>query len=423
MTDIRNLVLDILAENENTGAYISDIVLSVQEKYAYLEERDRAFLKHVSSGVVEKKIALDYVIDSLSSVKSAKMKPVIRHIIRMAAFEIMYMDHIPARASVNEAVRLTKKRHMTGLSGFVNAVTRKIAALYESGGISFPDDRIKYSCPEYLYGLLEKEYKSETAGKILQSADEKRPMYLRANSLKCTAAELEEILREEGIDAKKAPFGKYALASGGFNVAESRAFNEGLYSVQDISSMAAVEAAGIKEGMTVIDICAAPGGKACFAAELMKNTGRVYAFDISPEKTLKIEENTARLGLKNVDVSVKDASVFDEGLKGTADLVIADLPCSGLGVMNRKVDIKYRITGDDIKTLSKLQRDILDNACRYARAGGRLLYSTCTLTGAENRDQSAYIEEKFRFRRIAEKQFIQGIDPCDGFYFAVFENT
>ncbi len=423
MTDIRNLVLDILTENENTGVYISDIVLSVQEKYAFLEERDRAFIKHVSSGVIEKKIALDCVIDSLSSVKTAKMKPVIRHIIRMASFEILYMDHIPARASVNEAVRLAKKRHMAGLSGFVNAVTRKIAVLYESGGISFPDERIRYSCPEYIYGLLIEEYGKETTEKILQSADEKRPLYLRANSVKCTAAELEEILKKEGIDAGKAPFGNFALAASGFNVSESRAFNEGLYSVQDISSMAAIEAVGIREGMTVIDICAAPGGKACFAAELMKNTGRVYAFDISPEKTLKIEENTARLGLKNTDISVKDASVFDEELKGIADLVIADLPCSGLGVMNRKVDIKYRITGDDIKTLSKLQRDILDNACRYVRAGGRLLYSTCTLTGAENRDQSAYIEEKFGFGRTAERQFVQGIDPCDGFYFAVFENT
>ena len=421
MTDIRNLVLDILAENENTGAYISDIVLSVQEKYAFLEERDRAFIKLVSSGVVGKKIALDHVIDNLSSVKTVKMKPVILHIIRMACFEILYMDHIPARASVNEAVRLTKKRHMTGLSGFVNAVTRKIAALHESGGIAFPNDRIRYSCPEYIYGLLISGYGKEKTEGILKSLDQKKPLYLRVNSLKCSVSELEEILKKEGIDARKAPFGNYALAASGFNVSESRAFKEGLYSVQDISSMAAIEAAGVKEGMTVIDICAAPGGKACYVSELMKNTGRVLAFDLSPEKTRKIEENAERLGLKNIDISVKDASVFDEELEGLADLVIADLPCSGLGVMNRKVDIKYRITEEDIKTLTKLQRDILDNVCRYIKQGGHLLYSTCTLTGAENHDQSSYIEEKFRFRRIVQRQFVQGTDPCDGFYFAVYE--
>ena len=421
MTDIRNLVLDILIENEEEGTYLSDIIRAVQEKYAYLEERDRAFLRTLSLGTVEKKLALDYVIDTVSSVKTRKMKSIIRHIIRMAAYEIMYMDHVPSRASVSEAVRLTKKRHMAGLSGFTNAVTRKLAALNDRKALTFPDDRIRYSFPESVFETLVGSFDKETALKIMKSSEERRPLYLRVNSGKCSVSDLKEILKKEGVKTEAAPFGSFALRAPHFDVGRSASFKEGLFSVQDISSMAALEAAGIKKGMKVLDLCAAPGGKACFAAELMEGTGEVLAFDISGEKTEKIEENIKRLGLKNIRTGVNDASRYQESLKESADLVIADLPCSGLGVMNRKVDIKYRIKDEDIDSLVCLQRKILDNAVRYVKKGGRLLYSTCTLTKKENSCQAEYITESLGLKEVCQRQFVQGIDPCDGFYYAVFE--
>ncbi len=420
MTDVRNLVLDILMENEEEGIYLSDIIRAVQEKYNYLEERDRAFIRNLALSTVEKKIALDHVIDGVSSVKTGRMKNVIRHIIRMASCEIIYMDHIPSRASVSEAVRLSKKRHLAGLSGFVNAVTRKIASLCENGEINFPDDRIRYSFPEYVYALLKEGYGQEGALKIMRSSDEKRPMYLRVNTEKCETEELTAVLEKEGVTACRAPFGEHALSAESFDVKRSDAFAKGMYSVQDISSMAALEAAGIRKDMKVLDLCASPGGKACFASELMEGTGEVLAFDISSEKTERIEENIERLGLKNIRTGIHDAAQYDPSLEESADLVIADLPCSGLGVMNRKVDIKYRISEADIDSLVSLQRRILDNAHRYVKKGGKLLYSTCTLTSKENHAQAEYIEKETGLSKITERQFVQGIDPCDGFYYALF---
>ena len=203
MTDTRSLVLDILEEYERSGVFLSDIVRAVQDKYDYIGERDKAFIKSLATGTIEKQIALDAVIDGVSDIKVKKMKPVIRRIIRMAACEIIYMDHIPARASVNEAVRLTKKKHIGGLSGFVNAVTRKIALLCEAGQISFENDRIRYSFPEFVFDLLKDGYGEETALKIMEASGKCQRLYLRVNGSSCGRDELMDILKKEGIQAEK----------------------------------------------------------------------------------------------------------------------------------------------------------------------------------------------------------------------------
>ena len=421
MADCRLEVLNILTEYESSSLFLSDLIRAVQEKYAYFDERDRAFIKNLATGTVEKQIALDHVLDTVSSVKTAKMKGVIRNILRMAVFEIMYMDHIPARASVNEAVRLTKKKHLSGLSGFVNAVARKTAALYENGEIIFPDNRIRYSCPEFIYDLLFKGYGCETTERIIKAADERSGLYLRVNTGKTDREGLIKALASEGIKTQIEDRSSFAVKVTDFIPSASKAFNEGLCSVQDLSSMLAVEAAGIRSGMEIIDLCASPGGKTCFVSELLQGTGSIRAFDISEEKIFRIDENVMRLGLSNVKTAVSSAEDYDEDLKESADIVIADLPCTGLGVMGRKVDIKYRISGEDIKTLSALQKKMLDNAVRYVKKGGRLLFSTCTLTHEETDMQAEYIEGKEGLKKISERRFIQGIDDCDGFYYAVFE--
>ncbi|MBQ7464093.1 MAG: 16S rRNA (cytosine(967)-C(5))-methyltransferase RsmB [Lachnospiraceae bacterium] len=421
MTDVRMVALDILLEYSGSKAFLSEVTKAALAKYAYLEERDRAFIKNLVTGCVEKQIALDFVIGQVSSVKPAKMKKIIKLIIRMAVYEILYLDHIPVRASVNEAVRLAKKKHIAGLSGFVNAVTRKAAALYEEGGIVYPDDRIRYSCPQVIYDILSETYGPEKTSRIIKASDGLSPQYIRVNVSKTDPDTLIETLNAEGIKACKTPVSKNALKTAPFNPAASPAFMEGLFSMQDASGIAALDAAGIRENERIIDLCASPGGKACLAAEYMRGTGKVLAFDISEEKKKRIDENIERLKLSNIESGVKDALIFDETLENSADLVIADLPCSGLGVMGRKVDIKYRIQRDDILQLQELQRRMLDNAVRYVNRGGKLLFSTCTITGEESVLQREYIESISGLTLLEERQFLQGVDECDGFYYAVFQ--
>ena len=338
----------------------------------------------------------------------------------MAACEIIYMDHIPARASVNEAVRLTKKKHIGGLSGFVNAVTRKIALLCEAGQISFENDRIRYSFPEFVFDLLKDGYGEETALKIMEASGKCQRLYLRVNGSRCGRDELMDILKKEGIQAEKPQMGDHGILVKDYIPLRSKAFLNGLCSVQDLSSQLCIEAAGITGDEDIIDLCAAPGGKACFASELLKGRGSVRAFDISDDKVQKINENIKRLGLNNITAMVKDAEIYDEGLKESADIVIADLPCSGLGVMGRKVDIKYRATREGIISLAALQRKILDNACKYLKSGGKLVFSTCTLTHEETDMQADHIESAKGLKKLFEKRFIQGVEPCDGFYYSVF---
>ncbi len=420
MTDTRSITLDILVEYSGSKAFLADIIRGTQEKYAYLEERDRAFIKNLATGTVEKQIALDHVINSVSKVRTGKMKPLIRNIIRMASYEIIYMDHIPSRASVNEAVRLTKKKHIPGLSGFVNAVTRNIAKLFEEGRISFPDAKTAYSCPDALYEILCEDHGQEAADDIIRACDERPGQYLRVNTSITDMDRVKERLKKEGVEYQESPFCVNALKVIPFNPSEHASFREGLYSMQDAGSMAAIEALSVSEGLEVIDMCASPGGKACYVSELMKGTGRVRAFDISDEKKSRIDENIKRLRLDNIQSLVKDATLHDESLEKSADIVIADLPCSGLGVMGRKVDIKYRVTKEDIIELARLQRQILDNAVAYMKDDGRLLFSTCTLTRQETTEQRDYIKEHFALELLCERQFIEGRDDCDGFYYAIF---
>lgn len=420
MTDTRGIVLDILLENENNGTFINRIINDVLDKYAYLDRRDRAFIGTLASGTVERRIALDFCIDSFSNAKCGKIKPLIREILRLSVYQILYMDHVPDSAACNEAVKLVSQRHLDGLKGFVNGVLRNIARNNEK--IVFPDIETQYSCPKWIYGVFRRDHGQDAADIMIKASADHAPVYLRTDVSCISRDELIKELKEEGNDADKAAFPDCAvIIKDSFNPALSACFKKGLCTVQDISSQMTCMAAGVKEGMNIIDMCAAPGGKATHAAELMNGTGHVSAFDISDMKTGLIAQNIARLQLKNISTGINDATAMDESLKESADIVIADLPCSGLGVLRRKADLKYRIRYEDIEILQSLQRKILTNAVKYVRNGGRLAYSTCTVTKEETSDQALYIEQILGLKKIYEKQYLQGIDPCDGFYQAVFE--
>ena len=440
--NLRLIILEtlLLIEKEEGGA--GNIIKQVLDKYDYLDKQERSFIKRVLEGTIERRIELDYIIDQKSSVKVGKMKPVIRQIMRMSVYQIKYMDSIPQSAVCNEAVKLTGKKGLSGLKGFVNGLLRAIAI--DMDRIVFPDENtsygmsIRYSCPEWLVKLFVDEQGQSNAKAILEESIKNRDLCIRTNRLKTDRDGLKKSLEKEGVTCIDAPYLSYALVLKGVDsLNRLKAFRDGLFTVQDLGSMLVTEAAGIKEKDTVFDVCAAPGGKSMHVLDKLNGTGRLYSFDISESKLQKIRENAGRLGFLNINIAEADATVYCKDYEGMADVLIADLPCSGFGVMGRKNDIKYNADPQKLDSLVKLQRDILKNVTRYLKPGGTLVFSTCTIHKAENEDNVEWIEDNLPLRReslagylpddlIGETagrgyiQLIPGIYDSDGFFISRF---
>lgn len=421
--NLRAVVLDMLLENEKNGEFSNYLLNNALAKYQYLEKSQRSFIAKLFIGTIERKIELDYICNQFSKTKANKMKPLIRSLIRMSIYQLMYMDMVPESAVCNEAVKLANKRGFSNLKGFVNGVLRNIARNKDS--IKYPDssdfvlyNSIKYSMPEWIIEMWLKDYEKEVVSDILAGFFKEKRTYIRVNTNKTTVAKLEEILTKEGVTVKKTDI-DYALEISGYDyLTNLDSFNEGLFTIQDLSSIIAGFNSNIKEGDIVLDVCAAPGGKSVNASLLTKEKGRVYSRDISYEKTDKIEENLDRLGLLNVDVDVFDATDFDEDMVNKCDVVIADLPCSGLGIIGRKPDIKYNATMDKCRELVKIQKDILVNATKYVKDGAFLIYSTCTINKEENEDQVRFIES-LGFKCEEKRQLLPGLNSdTDGFFYA-----
>ncbi|MCR5425972.1 MAG: 16S rRNA (cytosine(967)-C(5))-methyltransferase RsmB [Lachnospiraceae bacterium] len=430
MDNVREIVLDALLETERGTAFSNRIMVAVLTKYNYLEHRDKAFLKRLYEGTTELRIRLDYVLDLYSSTKTAKMKPLIRCLLRMSVYQILYMEQVPDGAAVSEAVKLCKKRGFGTLSGFVNGVLRSVAR--EKDHLKMPDaDRdpvfflsVECSVPAWLAEHFLALYGRERAEKILRALLEVHPVSLRfAGGL--DEAERERVMSaicDEGVILEPSPLSEnIRLATHLEGVAGLPGYAEGAFLVQDASSALAVRAVGIRPGDFVVDACAAPGGKSLLAAELTGPSGKVLARDLGPEKVDRIRENAARMRAENVEAEVWDATQTDEALAGKADVLLLDVPCSGLGILGKKRDIKYRITPEEIDSLQALQRRIVEASWQMVRPGGRMLYSTCTISPKENEEQADWIEAHLPFVRTGEsRQFLPGEDPCDGFYYQVF---
>lgn len=422
----RALALDILM-TAGKDAYLEDVLRKELDRNS-ISRTDRAFITRLAEGVTERRITLDQLIGRFSRTPVEKLRPVIRQCLRMGTYQLIYMDHVPDHAAINETIKLVKERKLAGLSGFVNAVLRKISMWKKddpegmAAWIKETPER-EFSTPAWIVRRLEEEYGQETARRILADQFVKKPLTLRVNSTKTSRDSVLAILRENGIEAEKGELsGQAVRVFRAENPSNLPGWQEGLFIVQDESSMLAVEAAEIAAGESVLDLCAAPGGKTTYAAEL--SGGRVVSRDIAPGKVRKIEENLARLGLR-AETGTGDAAVFeprftDDEKKGIMDLVIADVPCSGLGVIGKKNDIKYRLRPEDPKSLAEQGGRILDTAAGYVKPGGRLLFSTCTILPEENRENTAaFISRHPGFRLEKEKQLLQGVDHCDGFYYAV----
>lgn len=441
--NLREMALEILLEAEKNGAYPNVLLKQALDKYLYMEKQGRAFLTRLVEGTVERRITLDYYIDSVSKTPVKKMKPVIRCIMRMAAYQILYMDGVPESAACNEAVKLAEKKGFSTLKGFVNGVLRSL--IRRKNEIVLPDEEndpiralsVRYSMPEWIVRKMLTDYGTQDTKKMFQALYEDVGVTtIRVNNSKISTAECREILEKEGVHVEAAPYVDNALELSGYDsLALLESFQKGLFQVQDVSSMLVGLAAAPKPGDMVIDICAAPGGKSIHIADLLNGSGHVEARDLTDYKIGLIEENIGRCGFTNITARRADACIFDEGAKETADLVIADLPCSGLGVLKKKSDIKYRMTQEQIEGLVELQRTILKNAAAYVKKGGTLIYSTCSVAVEENEAQVAWILKNLPLELVSlegcindellkntpQKGYVQllpGREKTDGFFLA-----
>lgn len=423
----RDLILEILLQITRDGEYSHIALKNALDQYQYLEKQERAFITRVVNGTLERMIELDDIINQFSRVKVNKMKPVIRTILRSAVYQMKYMDSVPPSAACNEAVRLAAKRGFGNLKGFVNGVLRSIgrnlkdlSCPSEEGGIHALS--VRYSLPEWILGQWMSEYDEETVCAMAEDFLKEKPVTVRFRPDRISKDELLRMLNKENVRVREDSSLPYALHLSGFDyLMKLESFQKGYYQVQDLSSMQVAEWAAPKAGDYIIDVCAAPGGKALHLAEMLKGTGWVEARDLTEYKIGLIRENIGRSGLTNIEAVRMDARVKDEASVGKADIVIADLPCSGLGVLGRKPDLKYKMTPDIQKDLVKLQREILSAVAEYVKPGGKLVYSTCTIHREENEDNTEWFAGQYpEFHLLRAGQRLPGRDPGDGFYLAMF---
>jgi len=401
---ITDMVTEITAGREKSHILIRNVL----DKYNYLPGHDRSFIKKVTEGTLERMITIDYVINQFSKVPVNRMKPFIRSLMRMSVYQILYLDKVPDSAVCNEAVKLAGKRGFRTLHGFVNGVLRNIARGKEA--IVYPDRKkhpieamsVMYSMPEELIRLLISQYGEKEAECILQGYLVERPVCVRISQA-ASEADKENILqnwKKMGMQATPHPWLSYAynLISAG-NIREDVNFCEGLYTVQDISSMLVGEIAGYEKGDYVVDVCSAPGGKALHACDKLGGSGIVDARDVSDMKMNLIVENKDRMHADNLQIKVWDARIKDESIIQKADIVLLDIPCSGLGVIGRKPEIKYRLAQDidSFAELSNLQKEIADCVYEYVKPEGTLIYSTCTLRKEENEQMVSYLVQNHGF--------------------------
>ena len=389
--DARRVALNALSDVNRFDAYAS-LALDKRLREARLSIDDRRLATSIFYQAVENKLNIEYVLNAFIQTKP---DPVIEDILHIACAQILFMDKIPPHAAVDEAVKQARSMGKDEATGFVNGVLRNLLRAIEGEGLKYPDENedrvkylsIKYSVCETILNRLIAAYGIEMAEKIVSFRPTERTETIRANLMKRDNAQFEEYLNARGWTWKKGVVpGAYLISHAG-NLAGDPDFYDGEFSIQGESSMLSAIARGVKPGMTVIDVCAAPGGKSALMCELMRGTGRVHAWDVHGHRVELLKAMGKRLKLDNLRAAVRDASVTKEEFHLSADAVLIDAPCSGVGVMTDKPDLKYRVTEESIESLIDTQKKILKASSQYVKRGGVLVYSTCSILPEENEKQ------------------------------------
>lgn len=386
----RRLALDVLTDVREKGAYAS-LALGERLRAAHLSPEDRRLATGLAYGTLENQLQIDYALDRLMD--HPTREPVQRDILRMGAYQILFLDRVPDSAAVDEAVKLTRAMGMEAACGFINAVLRNLSRGKDE--IAWPDREadltgylsVKGSMPRWLVEKLVAAYGPEEAERVILYREEEHPVCVRPNFTRLSDDEFGKLLEEKGWRAERGLAPHAWLVYGAGDLAADADYRAGRFSIQGQSSMLAAEALEVRPGMKVLDACAAPGGKSAYLCEQMQLTGRVYAWELHEKRAQLLEGVRRRLGLDNLRISVRDALDFRPDLEGTLDGVLLDAPCAGLGVLSQKPDIKLRLKQEDIPAIVDTQGRLLDTVCRYVRPGGALVYSTCSLLPEENGDR------------------------------------
>lgn len=421
MTDARRIALEILNKCESAEQY-SNIALDTALKRNELPRADRRLLTSLVYGSIEHRLTLDYWIAALCDRKEQKIDLNTRNLLRMGLYQLAYLDRVPDHAAVNETVAMTP-RHVRG---FVNAILR--AFLRVNKQIPWPSDpmerlSVQYSVLPAVCHAFVDAYGMERTEQILASFARPSHITLAVNTLRTTRDELMAQLHQAGLECDTCRESQRGLSLRTGNVTALPGFEEGLFYVQDEASQLCVEALDVHAEMTVLDACACPGSKSFGAAINMENRGRVIACDLHRNKLSLVEQSAERLGLSIIETEAQDGRVMREEWIEAFDRVLCDVPCSGYGVLAKKPEIRYKDPAP-CASLPDIQLAIVENACRYVKKGGRMVYSTCTLLPAENGENvRRFLAHNPDFTLCRERTLFPDTDMTDGFYFAVLERV
>lgn len=438
MKSARQTAFEALLKVIKDGAYSNLVIDSLLKENKDLDDRDRAFVSNLVYGSLDRLILIDYNLSLYLNQPSKKLKPELHTVLILGAYQILFMDKVPNHAAVSESVQLAKVNKSSFAASLVNAVLRRVA----DNGLKYPDAKegtaeylsIRYSCPQWIVELWVESYGYENAKGICEKALEPAPVTIRTNTTKISTDDLIWKLAEEGVIAEKTPIVEDALLlTNSGAVDRLLAYDEGLFHAQDLSSQLCCKAVNPEENDIVFDMCAAPGGKTFTIAELMNGNGRVKSFDVYQSRVDLIKSGANRLGLENVSPFFSDATIYN-GNYGFADKILCDVPCSGLGIIRRKPEIRFK-NKSEIDKIPAIQYKILCNAVKYLKPAGKIIYSTCTLNPAENEDVcnrflaehpeftvSEYLTDVRRYSS-ADKfmTFMPHLHSTDGFFVAVME--
>ncbi len=420
MANPRKLAVKALLKINTDSAY-SNLTLNSLFKESDATTADKALATALVYGVLDRKITLDYVLGKFLKTPLKKVAPFTKEVLRTAVYQIMFMDKIPDSAAVDEAVKLVKTSKESRNSGFVNAVLRNVlrAENLLPQGDSIEDLSVIYSCPTDIIKSFIGDYGIENTKKLLSESLKPAEITVRVNTLKINVEEFEDLI---GVETQKTNIDDGLFLKSGIDVSQNELYKDGLFYVQDLASQKAVSVLNPAVDTRVLDMCAAPGGKSFTMALLMRNKGEIVSCDLYPKRVELIEKSAKRLGLDIINPKVNDATVYDSSL-GKFDFILCDVPCSGLGVIRRKPDIKYK-DFTEFDSLCEIQSKILNNAVKYLKKGGKILYSTCTLRKKENDDiVNNFLEKNKDFVCEYSHTFMPHTDGTDGFYCALLVNN
>nr|WP_311565425.1 16S rRNA (cytosine(967)-C(5))-methyltransferase RsmB [Peptoniphilus grossensis] len=430
MKNPREKALQIINDVLYKGAFLEES-LEILKK-SNIDERDYNFIKEITTGVIRNRTYLDYVIKINSRVKIKRIHKIILSILEMAIYQMYFLDKVPDYSIVDESVNLAKIYGNRGSISFTNGILRSISKK-DAPQVKIEDsiDNLStfYSHPKFYTEYFYNNYGEEFTKKLLKANNEMPPFTIRVNTLKTSKSDLMSNLKELGFEIEETVYDNALNILNPKGIIDTKYFDEGHFYVQDLGSILVASFLNPRENSSLLDLCAAPGGKTTHLAELMNNTGEIMACDKSQGKIKLIQENAKRLGVKNIETRVNDARVLNKDFIDKFDYVLVDAPCSGTGLYRKKPDIKWNKDLEDIKSLAEIQLEILEKAKDYVKDGGELLYSTCSLSKIENEDVvNKFLEnnKNFKIKKLRDRDVLKlfpSTDGSDGFSIILMEKN